>query len=84
MKPATPAPAAQPQSLSDLFWSFNRLALQGFGGVLAVVQRELVEEKKWLTPEEFLPLRNFRRRPISRTTLAAMSPLAPCMVRLWK
>ena len=43
-----------PTSLSDLFWSFNHLALQGFGGVLAVVQRELVEKKKWLTPQEFL------------------------------
>jgi len=30
------------------------LALQGFGGVLAVVQRELVEKKKWLTNEEFV------------------------------
>ena len=44
----------RPQSPSDLFWSFTWLALQGFGGVLAVVQRELVEKKKWLTPEEFL------------------------------
>ena len=31
-----------------------RSALQGFGGVLAVVQRELVDKKKWLTPEEFV------------------------------
>jgi chromate transporter len=45
---------AKPESLSDLFWSFTFLALQGFGGVLAVVQRELVEKKKWLTPEEFI------------------------------
>ncbi len=30
------------------------LALQGFGGVLAVVQRELVDKKKWLTMEEFI------------------------------
>ena len=45
---------ARPASLSDLFWSFNWLALQGFGGVLAVVQRELVEKKKWLTREEFV------------------------------
>ncbi len=30
------------------------LALQGFGGVLAVVQRELVDKKKWLTMEEFM------------------------------
>ena len=34
--------------------SFTWLALQGFGGVLAIVQRELVEKKKWLTPDEFI------------------------------
>ncbi|MRD48076.1 chromate transporter [Caenimonas koreensis] len=51
----TPEPArAQPESLSDLFFSFTVLALQGFGGVLAVVQRELVEKKKWMTQEEFV------------------------------
>ena len=49
-----PAPRARPESLSDLFWSFTGLALQGFGGVLAVVQRELVERKRWLTQEEFV------------------------------
>jgi chromate transporter len=43
-----------PTSLADLFISFTLLALQGFGGVLAVVQRELVEKKRWLTPEEFI------------------------------
>lgn len=62
--PATPTPGAQPglpdkvharpESLRDLFWSFTWLALQGFGGVLAVVQRELVEKKQWLTREEFM------------------------------
>ena len=46
--------AQQPRSCSDLFWSFNWLALQGFGGVLAVVQRELVEKKRWLTREQFV------------------------------
>jgi chromate transporter len=45
---------ARPQSLSDLFISFTLLALQGFGGVLAVVQRELVERKRWLSQEEFI------------------------------
>jgi chromate transporter len=45
---------ARPHSLADLFWSFTWLALQGFGGVLAIVQRELVEDKQWLTREEFL------------------------------
>ncbi|UFS56696.1 chromate transporter [Comamonadaceae bacterium M7527] len=37
-----------------MFWSFSRLALQGFGGVVAIVQRELVEHKRWLTPQAFL------------------------------
>ena len=45
---------AHPQSLTDLFVSFSLLALQGFGGVLAVVQRELVEKKRWMTREEFV------------------------------
>ncbi len=49
-----PSPKARPQSLKDLFWSFTWLALQGFGGVLAVVQRELVDKKKWLTRDEFV------------------------------
>lgn len=43
-----------PSSKTDLFLSFNWLALQGFGGVLAVVQRELVEKKRWLTRDEFV------------------------------
>ena len=49
-----PADVARPRSLTDLFVSFTLLALQGFGGVLAVVQRELVEKKRWLTREEFI------------------------------
>ena len=49
-----PAPLARPASLTDLFLSFTWLALQGFGGVLAIVQRELVEKKGWLTREEFI------------------------------
>jgi chromate transporter len=44
----------RPHSPRDLFLSFTWLALQGFGGVLAVVQREIVEKKQWLTPDEFL------------------------------
>jgi len=43
-----------PHSRTDLFWSFSWLALQGFGGVLAVVQRELVEKKRWLSREQFV------------------------------
>lgn len=53
----TPAPSAdhpRPASLSHLFIAFTLLALQGFGGVLAVVQREMVERRRWLTQDEFL------------------------------
>lgn len=49
-----PTEKLAPQSLTDLFFSFTLLALQGFGGVLAVVQRELVEKKRWMTREEFV------------------------------
>jgi len=45
-----------PTSTGDLFLTFNRLALQGFGGVLAVAQRELVERKGWLSREEFVEM----------------------------
>ncbi len=64
MPPAPPTPAAKtvpsapprpaPSSPRDLFFSFTLLALQGFGGVLAIVQRDLVEKKRWLTADEFL------------------------------
>ena len=45
---------SQPRSLADLFWSFTILAMQGFGGVVAIVQRELVDKKHWMTREEFV------------------------------
>ena len=54
---ATAAPTAErprPHSLAALFWAFTWLALQGFGGVMAVVQRELVERRRWMTNEEFV------------------------------
>lgn len=46
----------RPHSPADLFWSFTWLALQGFGGVLPVAQRELVERRRWLTKQEFVQL----------------------------
>lgn len=45
-----------PQSPSEIFRVFTRLALQGFGGVLPIAQRELVERERWLTREQFLEL----------------------------
>ena len=50
---AVPAPPPGPRSNADLFITFTRLALQGFGGVLAVAQRELVEYRRWLTRDQF-------------------------------
>ena len=49
-------PLAAPATLSKLFFAFNRLALQGFGGVLPVAQRELVERRQWLTKDEFVEM----------------------------
>ncbi len=44
----------RPASLRDLFITFTLLALQGFGGVLAIAQRVLCEQKRWLTPSQFV------------------------------
>ncbi|RZI41790.1 chromate transporter [Herbaspirillum sp. HC18] len=54
MSVPSPQERPRPQSLSDLYISFTLLALQGFGGVLAIVQHELVEKKRWMTREEFV------------------------------
>ena len=54
MSALPPNDRPRPESLTDLFVSFTLLALQGFGGVLAVVQRELVENKRWMTRDEFI------------------------------
>jgi chromate transporter len=58
MPPSVSIPPAaahpRPATRTELFVAFTILALQGFGGVLAVVQRELVERKRWLTHEEFV------------------------------
>lgn len=51
-----PDPLHRPASAAEIFRVFNRLALQGFGGVLAVAQRELVERERWMTPAQFLEL----------------------------
>ena len=45
-----------PQSPGEIFRVFTRLALQGFGGVLPIAQRELVERERWLTREQFLEM----------------------------
>ena len=52
----TTAAPPRPVSCTHLFAVFTRLALQGFGGVLPVAQRELVERERWLTREQFLEM----------------------------
>jgi chromate transporter len=37
----------------ELFMTFAAIGLQGFGGVLTIIQREIVEKRRWLTPKEF-------------------------------
>jgi len=54
--PEADLPLARPASPRALFAAFTRLALQGFGGVLPVAQRELVDRQRWLTREQFLEL----------------------------
>ena len=53
---AAAEPAIAPASCAELCFAFNRLALQGFGGVLPVAQRELVERRRWLTRDQFVEL----------------------------
>jgi chromate transporter len=38
---------------SELFIAFATIALYGFGGVLAWSRRIMIEERRWLTPEQF-------------------------------
>ncbi len=51
-QPSAPAPAASP-NLTELFFAFAKVSLSGFGGVLPWARRMIVEEKRWLTAEEF-------------------------------
>jgi len=46
----------RPESPRQLFIAFTLLALQGFGGVLAVAQRVLCDQHRWLTREQFVEL----------------------------
>ncbi len=52
--PPNALPTARPQSLMALFIALNSVALQGFGGVLTIIQRELVDKRRWLTQQQFV------------------------------
>ncbi len=47
------------KSLLKIFWTFFKIGLFTFGGgyaMIAVVEREIVEKKKWIPQEEFLDI----------------------------
>jgi chromate transporter len=56
MSETTPAPLptrSSPPTLIQVFVAFAVISLSGFGGVLYWSRRMMVEERKWLTAEEF-------------------------------
>src|SRR5215470_11231917 len=48
-----PAAAAPRPSIANLFLAFAGVSVSSFGGVLAWARRMLVEDKRWMTAEEF-------------------------------
>ena len=51
--PSADLPPVPPPSLTELFLAFSNMALHGFGGVLPWARRAIVEEKRWMTAQEF-------------------------------
>jgi chromate transporter len=46
----------RPRSCGEILRVFTRLSLMGFGGVLPIAQRELVERERWLTKAQFVEM----------------------------
>src|SRR5437763_3022301 len=51
--PPALAPVSPTPTLLQVFIAFSVISLSGFGGVLYWSRRMMVEERKWLTAEEF-------------------------------
>jgi chromate transporter len=54
--PAPDIPASNPPiqpGLAELFLAFAKMSLAGFGGVLVWARRGIVEQHRWMTPDEF-------------------------------
>ena len=49
----TSDPPKDPPTVIALFLAFAKISLAGFGGVLAFARHGLVEERRWMTAEEF-------------------------------
>src|SRR5271167_4151439 len=52
-QPSSPSPPAVQPTLGEIFVAFAKISLSGFGGVLAWARRMMVEERKWMTSEQF-------------------------------
>ncbi len=50
-RPETAAP--ERPGLVELFVAFAKMSLAGFGGVLVWARRAIVDQHRWMTPEEF-------------------------------
>ena len=46
-------PAPLQVTTGALFWGFLKVGVSGFGGVLPIAHRMLVERRRWLTEQEF-------------------------------
>src|ERR1700688_1570633 len=51
--PAPDLPASTPPGLIALFVAFAKISLAGFGGVMVWARRGIVDQHRWMTPEEF-------------------------------
>src|SRR6266566_1457857 len=54
--PAVPAPdlpVSTPPGLSALFMAFAKISLAGFGGVVVWARRGIVDQRRWMTADEF-------------------------------
>ena len=50
---SAPPPRVPAMTLAELFLGFVKVSVSGFGMILPWVRRLIVEEKKWMTAEEF-------------------------------
>ncbi|HET7668825.1 MAG TPA: chromate transporter [Burkholderiales bacterium] len=46
--------SVRPRDVREIFLTFARIGLSGFGGVLFWMRRVLIQEKRWVTDEELL------------------------------
>lgn len=53
VEPSSPDPRPDPPGVIALFLAFAGMSLSGFGGVLVFARRAIVDERRWMTAEEF-------------------------------